>query len=235
MRNINVAALALVAIATTAGTAAAQTVTVAGTGTGAGRTVNVTYQGTARSVFAGQINLSLTNSSTGLYNGSWISFCTELNQFIFIGGAPQVYNFMAVSDLPNPGAAMGVTRANAIARMYKSANGTQYAAAASDLAAAFQIAVWEISSDYDGTAASLNMSVGTMQAAGLSSAITTQLTTLFAAASSTTGAMSTLVGLGNATYQDQIIEAGSQIPTPGAVAMLGLAGVAGIGRRRRRE
>jgi hypothetical protein len=41
-------------------------------------------------VFAGQILLNLTNSSSGALNGSWKSFCTELSQNIYINGAAPV-------------------------------------------------------------------------------------------------------------------------------------------------
>jgi MYXO-CTERM domain-containing protein len=111
------------------------------------------------------------------------------------------------------------------------AGGSQYGANA-DLAAAFQIAVWEVANDYDGTAASLSIAAGNLQGPSLSAAIVGNLTTLFAAAANTSGLGSQLVGLGNASFQDQIIDPTAAIPTPGAVVMLGLAGLVGMRRRR---
>jgi MYXO-CTERM domain-containing protein len=235
MRSIRTAALVLSAIAATAGTASAEIVTVFCPGVGAGRSVAVTHMGSGRTVFAGQILLTLTNSSSGSLNGNWKSFCTELSQYIYVNGAAQVYNVVPVSDLPNPGNGMGQVRADAIARMYSFANGAQFNASNADYAAAFQIAVWEISNDYTGTSASIDLAAGNLQAAGLATAIANPLATLFAAAANTGGAQSQLVGLGNASYQDQIIDPTQAIPTPGAVAMLGLAGLAGLGGRRRRR
>ena len=78
--------------------ASAELVTVACTGVGAGRNVTVTHMGSARSVFAGQILLTLTNSASGSLNGNWKSFCTELNQYIYVNGAPQVYDALDVSE-----------------------------------------------------------------------------------------------------------------------------------------
>ncbi|MEY3142330.1 MAG: hypothetical protein RLY21_823 [Planctomycetota bacterium] len=211
--------------------ASADLVTVRCTGTGAGRNVNVTYGTTTTSVFAGQLRLTLTNSTGQNLDGLWTSFCTELSQFIHINGTAQNYTVLPVSDLPIPGAGMGTTRANAIARMYTAAAGAQFGTN-SDAAAAFQIAIWEVSMDYDGTAASLNTAAGNFKGNSLSAAITAQLTNLFAAAANTSGIGTSLVGIGNTTYQDQILDLSNGIPAPGALALLGLAGLVGARRRK---
>jgi hypothetical protein len=209
----------------------ADLVTVLCTGTGAGRNVNVTHGTTTANVFAGQLRLTLTNSTGQNVNGLWTSFCTELSQFIYINGAAQTYQVLPVSDLPIPGAGMGSTRANAVARMFASAAGTQYGTNA-DLAAAFQIAVWEITMDFDGTASSINIGAGTFKGNNLTAAIQSNLTALFAAASNLSGAQSTILGIGNSTYQDQLLDVSTFIPAPGAVALLGLAGLVGARRRK---
>lgn len=209
----------------------ADLVTVLCTGTGAGRNVSVTHGTTTANVFAGQLRLTLTNSTGQNVNGLWTSFCTELSQFIQVNGAAQTYQVLPVSDLPIPGAGMGSTRANAVARMFASAAGTQYGTNA-DLAAAFQIAVWEITMDFDGTASSIDIGAGTFKGNSLTTAIQSNLTALFAAASNLSGAQSTVLGIGNSTFQDQLLDVSTFIPAPGAVALLGLAGLVGARRRK---
>jgi len=211
--------------------AQADLVTVLCTGTGAGRNVSVTHGTTTANVFAGQLRLTLTNSTGQNVNGLWTSFCTELSQFIYINGAAQTYQVLPVSDLPIPGAGMGSTRANAVARMYAAAAATQYGTDA-DLAAAFQIAVWEITMDFDGTAGSIDVGAGTFKGNGLTTAIQSNLTALFTAAANLSGAQSTILGIGNSTYQDQLLDVTTFIPAPGAVALLGLAGLVGARRRK---
>lgn len=231
MRTLRVAIVSSSIAAALAGTASAEIVTVACPGVGAGRNVSVTHNGTVRNVFAGQIMLNLTNSSSGALNGSWKSFCTELSQFIYVNGAPQVYQVLPLKDVPTPGSPMGEARANAIGRMYSFAAGAQYGSNA-DFAAAFQIAVWEIANDYNGSASSIDLAVGSLTATSLTAAISSNFASLFAAAGDTNGLVSTLVGLGNANFQDQIIDPTAPIPTPGALAVLGLAGAFGLRRRR---
>lgn len=211
--------------------AQANLVTVLCTGTGAGRNVSVTHGTTTANVFAGQLRLTLTNSTGQNVNGLWTSFCTELSQFIYINGAAQTYQVLPVSDLPIPGAGMGSTRANAVARMYAAAAATQYGTDA-DLAAAFQIAVWEITMDFDGTAGSINTGAGSFKGNSLTAAIQSNLTALFTAAANLSGAQSTILGIGNSTYQDQLLDVTTFIPAPGAVALLGLAGLVGARRRK---
>ena len=94
------------------------------------------------------------------------------------------------------------------------------------------MAVWEIANDYDGTAASLNLAAGNLQGTALAAAIVGNINTLFAAAANTSGFGSQLIGLGNASFQDQIIDPTAAIPTPGAAVIMGIAGLVGARRRR---
>jgi MYXO-CTERM domain-containing protein len=229
MRHI---AASAIAIATIASTASAELVTVFCPGVGAGRNVSVTHKGAVRNVFAGQILLNLSNSASGTLNGSWRSFCTELDQYIYVNGAAQTYQALPLKDVPIPGAPMGIARAEAIGRMYAFANGAQYGTNA-DYAAAFQIAVWEVANDYTGDLASLSLAAGDLQGPSVAAAIGTHITTLLAAAGNVGATATPLFGLGNTSFQDQIIDPTSPIPTPGAIAMLGLAALVGSRGRRR--
>jgi hypothetical protein len=213
-----------------ASAASADFVDVACTGLGAGAGVSVSLNGNGYNGFAGQILLALSNSTGADVNGSWTSYCTEIGQHISVGGASQTYALMNVADLPTPGLGMGTARADAISRMYKFANGAQFGGN-NEYAAAFQVAIWEISNDYDGTLGSLSLSTGSLLGS-VNGTIDGYLTTLFGAAADTNGALANIVGLGNESYQDQIIEVPGGIPAPGALALLGVAGVVGSRRRR---
>jgi hypothetical protein len=199
-------------------------------GVGAGRNVTVTQGSTNYTVFAGQIRLVLSNSTGQPFNTNWFSFCTELAQNIHVNGPVRTYEVTAVSDLPTPGAGMGSARADALARMYFSANGAQFGTNA-DFAAAFQIAVWEIVNDFDGSLASLDLTTGNFRGT-INAAISANFASLFAAAANAGGNMNALLGLGNASFQDQILDVTNGIPSPGAMALLALAGFTGLRRRR---
>lgn len=237
MRNRRVGIISILAASAFAASAftasaSAEMVTVFCSGTGAGRAVSLSHQGTTRNVFAGQIMLTLSNSTSGALNGNWMSFCTELSQHIYVNGASQVYQVVSVAQVPNPGPGMGEARANAIARMYTFANNAQFGGNA-DFAAAFQISVWEISNDYDGSAASLSLAAGNLQGSGLAAGIVSNISSLLAAAADTSIFSKPLVGLGNSGFQDQIVDPSVPIPTPGAMALFGLANLVGARRRRR--
>lgn len=194
---------------------------------GASQNFNYLLAGNPGSTTAGQLNLSLSNSVGVSLDGPWIGFCTELTQHISYGDL-NTYQVLAVSSLPTPGAGMGVMRAEAIARIYYAAAGQQYLAD-SAYAAAFQLAIWEISNDYDGTFGSLDLSANTFQVTdALNLATGANIAFLFAAAADINGAQANIIGLGSESRQDQIIE----IPAPGALALLGLAGLVGARRRR---
>lgn len=218
---------ALAASAAFATLATADTVDVYATGLGAGMNVSTILNGNVRNGFAGQINLSLSNSVGNNVDGSWIAYCTELDQHIFVPGNAGTYSQTSVASLPDPGPAMGAARADAIARMYFAAGGAQFGAD-NEFCAAFQVAIWEVANDFGGSVGLGDLSGGAFTASGLTANMQSYLSALFAAASGN-GSQALLLGLGSGTNQDQII----QLPSPGALALMGAAGLVNLRRRRR--
>lgn len=211
-----------------AGAAHADFVDVAYTGYGAGQNVTVTSTVFNGDVIAAQLFTTLTNSTGGPdypnLNGNWILYCVELPQTV--NGASTTYEAVSPELVPFSGP-MGLVRASAIADLYAFANGAQYAND-NDYAAAFQVAIWELSLDYAGGPASgADTTFGNFQVSGLTAGAQVYLNALMGAVGNTNGAW--IAGLRNDTWQDYIIE----IPTPGALALLGLAGLTTGARRRR--
>ena len=220
MKSVTLSAPVL-AIAALTGTAAATTVDVVYNGLGAYETVTVTSPGYNGNVAAGQLLLTLSNSSdtNAIQNGNYISFCADLYQFT--NGGPNSYNVVGVDQLPTS-APMGAAAAQGIANMYAFAAGAQYAND-SAWAAAFQIAVWEVANDWS----TLDPGTGNFAVTGYSAQAGIYLNQLLAAAFQPGSA--SIVGLANDTYQDFIVE----VPGPASLAVMGLAGLVGRARRRR--
>ncbi len=220
--------IACLATSLLASAASADTVQAQFTGTGYGQNVSVSQDSGANfgNVFAGQLQYTLSSSSGPTYylNGQWISFCTELGQFT--NGNNQLYTVMDVADLPIPGAGMGAAKAGMVAQLFTAAAGSQYSAS-NDLASAFQLAVWEIVNDYDGsTLASMDLGTGIFRGnvnGTIGGMVSTFLSGAFNASSG-----ADIIGLGSETYQDQLIE----VPAPGVLALLGFAGLSAPRRRR---
>ena len=102
-----------------------------------------------------------------------------------------------------------------------------------DFAAAFQLAVWEIITDYNpADQFALGITTGNFRATRtdgnpLSSGVMNHLTSLFAAVGAGHNP-DTLLGLRSTTHQDQIIP----VPAPGSAALAGLGLLCLAGRRR---
>lgn len=215
----------LAASTVVASAASADTVRLQFDSTGNGRNVRVSLNGDAFNCFAGQLihNFSNGNGAAAGLTGSHITFCSDLMQSVSSGGS--TYTVTGIQNLPG-GGAMGVNRMQAIYDMYSAAGGSQMGSD-DDMAAAFQLAIWEVIYDYDGAnVGSLNLASGSFKARNtlglaLSSAIATRAATLFSAIGSN-AAQTGLLGLGNGSYQDQIVQL---VPVPPAV----LAGIAGLG------
>lgn len=223
------------AIAATCGLANAGVVTVQYTGTGQGRSVHVASPAFNGNVFAGQLKHTITGGAgdDSEYNGNHVTFCTDLSQRVT--STPRTYEIVGLDEMPNS-TPMGDAKADAIRKMYDFAAGSQLlGTASSDLGAAFQLAVWEIITDYNPSIFGGNLSVtaGSFRAtktdgSSLWNGVQTHLTALLGAATTEGDGSSYLAGLRSSGYQDQIVP----IPAPGSVALAGLGVLCLTGRRR---
>ncbi|MBL9140709.1 MAG: Cys-Gln thioester bond-forming surface protein [Phycisphaerae bacterium] len=219
-----------------AGVSHADFVDVVYTGTGAGSSVTVSSPVRNGNVFAGQIRMTLSNSTGIDLNGNWTVFCSDLGQNV--SGSSTTYEVLPVSSLP-AGSGMGAAKAAAIADLYAFAAGSQLSSGTSNnLATAFQLAIWEIVHDFDANAVNYGLSI----TSGLFSATKTNgdafsatlmghIANLFGAIGNTNGA--SLIGLGHPGRQDQILEVNGFVPGPGVLASAAI-GLLLAGPRRRR-
>jgi hypothetical protein len=202
------------------------------TGTGAGQTVKISSAARTGSVFAGQLHHTISNGPAAL-NGDWTTFCTDLAQIV--PTSLSQFEVVSITLLPD-GAPMGAAKAQAITDMYAYAAGSQLlVSTTNDLATAFQLAIWEVVTDYQiaGPSHNLDITAGgfsaTMDNGGaLSAGISSHLAQLLGAVGSMGSA--DLLGIRSGSRQDQILNV---VPGPSALAGL-VAGFGVVGRRRRR-
>lgn len=237
MRLIRMA-MAVTAVVLMAGSAMAGTVDTQFVGTGLGRSVGISHNGGGRqSLFAGQLKHDFSNGTGQCesLDGMYRTFCTELTQYVT--SSPKEYNCAELEAVPNA-SPMGESKAQAIRDIYAWAAGAQLTtndtSANRDLAAAFQIAIWEIVADFDGTTSSLNVAAGNLVATQsngnpFGSSIDRWLTDLFAAVGLNAN-MDGLFAVTHTGHQDQLV----LVPLPAPV-MLGAAGLLGVAWYRRRS
>lgn len=222
--------------AVSAGLANADTVDMRFLGTGSGRNVRVTDGDRTFNVFAGQLRHSFSNG-TGLgasLSGEMITYCTDLSQYV--SSTTRSYSVVPVESAP-VGIAMGSDKARAIASLYDYAMGVHLTSSTSnDLGAAFQLAVWEVVSDYNYNigAASLSLSTGNFRASQTNgsavwSSVSNLLNGFFAHTNNSSFSPSGLRAIASGSYQDQLVV----VPAPGAGILAGL-GMALIAKRTRR-
>lgn len=214
--------------------ASADVVDVKFIGKGSGQNVHIDLNGSGKDVFAGQLVHEFSNGTGlgSLLSGQKIVFCSDLTQTTTSSAA--TYEVVDVEFTPDP--AMGASRAQAIYDLYHFAAGSQFDPnATNDFATAFQLAVWEVASDYDANVglASLNLGSGSFEATytngnNFNSTIMNHLNDLFAAIGAN-APKSGLFAVTNDFHQDQLVDG---IPAPGPLALLSLAGLLVMNRRR---
>ena len=216
--------LAFVVAVAAAGMASADTVALDFTGTGKGQNVSLSVSGGSYyNQWAGQLKFTLSATAStpaGFPTGSLILFCTELTQY----AADGTFDISALDTAPTSGP-MGSSAADAIRELYAIADPAQFGSSNKD-AAAFQIAVWELAYDYDGTNGSKSFGAGAVRVSAPADVLTQANTWLSSVDGF--GPRTSLKALTHSSKQDQIIV----VPLPGTVA-LGLAGLAGVGVVRR--
>jgi hypothetical protein len=233
MKTFAVVSVAAIAAATSA---QAGFVDMKYLGTGRGENVRATHFGTSTNVFAGQLKHRIQNGSgyDAVFNGDHLTFCSDF--FQTVTSSYKTYEVVEVDLIPST-MPMGASKASALEALYAASGSAALANnAAADLAAAFQLVVWEIVTDFDGTSGSLSMTAGDFRATktngnALSSAVQGHLTTLFAAAFGSSEGGPALAGLRSGSNQDQIVM-GFSVPAP-ATAGLMVVGLVAAGRRRR--
>jgi len=238
MKTVSFAVVAAAVVAAAAGAASADTVNVKFVGTGKGSNVKIIAPGVNQNVFAGQLKHEMSGG-TGLgaiLNGTYVTYCTDITQHVT--STTKSYTVVPIEDVPNV-SPMGLSKADALRNLYSFGAGVQLTpAATNDFAAAFQLAVWEVVSDFNSNlgVSSLSITDGTFKAKStngnaLSSGITNQLNNLFAGIFNLPegSAPVEIAGISHATAQDQIVT----VPTPGALALAGLGGGLLIKRRRK--
>jgi hypothetical protein len=205
-------------------------------GTGKGRNVQYVWNETqTQNVFSGQLRHRLTNTAGPLVvvNGEYRTYCTDL--FQTVTSTARSYEQVSIAAIPfSPIAAtMGNSKAAGLRSLYAMSGAGAIASTASDdLAAAFQLMVWEVVYDFDGTSASLSTTAGNLKARQTNgSALTTGVQTAFNNLRASVLANADtpwLFGFASGSNQDQLVF----VPTPGSMALLGAAGMM-IARRRR--
>lgn len=238
MKNTIFAFAGLAAVASFA--TAASTVDVKYLGKGAGQSVKMTFNGNTKTVFAGQLKHQLSNAGAGYswLNGTHLTYCTDLAQYVT--SSTKNYTIEQIENMPGA-SPMGQAKADAIRALFAVANGDQSSSTATaDYATAFQLAVWEIVTDFSGSSFAMNaasFTTGNFKAKktnnnALSSTIVNTASNLYNSAVlflQNNGSSSQVLGIASGSYQDQLV----QVPAPGCAALAGIGGIL-VARRRRR-
>jgi hypothetical protein len=188
----------------------------------------------AGGVFTFPIGQYLYEFRNGVGDGAFLegtltTFCIDLTAANPPGWA--TFDVLPVADSPKPGPAMGSAKAQAIVDVFVGADGRQYTDA--DWAAAFQMALWEIVYDFDGSnASSLDVTAGNVQFISPAPYFPTVLSNFNTLRSfiGTNSTLDILRGVTHNDFQDQLVI----IPAPGAVALATLGFGLALVRRRRR-
>lgn len=204
-------------------------------GTVNGLNVRTDLLGSVRDVFSGQMRYSLTSGVDACLDldGMYITFCSEMTEYVstsFLG-----YECFGIPANPFVNASpFNAARTDAVANLFAAYGDTAISTSDASFASAFQIAVWEIIYDFNPGvgAASIDAGAGDFKVtntdtSSLAPTVSAYISA-FAAAAVTPGTQNALISIRNEGAQDQIV----LLPAPGSLALVGLAGVAGLRRRR---
>ena len=230
-------AFTVLATAAAASAARADFVDLAFLGTASGQNVQAVHFGSTTNVFAGQLRHRFSNGTgaAAAMNGDHLTVCSDFYQHVT--SSARTYEVVDIDQLPSS-LPMGAVRAQALRDVFDAFGAGALAVnASSTLAAAFQVAVWEIVTDYSGAAESLDLSAGSFRArqtsgVAFTGSLATQISQILAvvgAAHQESGL--SMAGLRSGANQDQIV-LGYAVPAPGTAALAGL-GLVFAGRRRR--
>jgi hypothetical protein len=168
--------------------------------------------------FAGQFNWTRDNVMPGTYaglQGQFATFCIEITQRVDFNNT---YDFFVDTVSSSPiGAPMGAAKAGQLAELFGRFFG---GLSSNDQYAAFQIAIWEITTDN-----ATDVTSGLFQIRN--NAVVSGLANSFLAALNGQGPTMNLLALQSRTAQDQIF-----VPAPGALALAGLGGLLAARRKR---
>lgn len=229
------ATLAAATVATIAGLASADVVTMKFVGTGAGQNVKWKLNGgSEQSTFAGQLRHSITGG-TGV-GADWVGehnlYCTDL--FQYVAGSYSTFSIVT-PDIAPASSPMGAARAQALYDVFSVfTDSALITGIGNEFAAAFQVAVWEIVTDYNAGIglSSINVDSGNFKltkvngSSSRTSTFNNHLSDIFGAIGA--NANPNVVALTNGGAQDQLF----YVPAPGPIALAG-AGVLMLSRRRR--
>lgn len=176
-------------------------------------------------VYDGRYNWFRTGGDAAAPIGTFTSYCIEITQHVSLGGT---YNFEPVptESAPLPAgvlAPMGIVKADQLAELFGSLGFNAFTdPITAQQAAAIQIAVWEIVYEVPGNP--LDVSGGNIhfQNGGAIADAQALLNTIDGVGPRFTS----LYAISSPDVQDQLV------PTPGALALVGLAGLTGLRRRR---
>lgn len=174
--------------------------------------------------------------------GSATTWCIQLFQGVTVGST---YAFLEESAADSPDASqpgpMGPTRAEVAADAFlrwTDLDGSildgATATATNERAAAFSVLLWELTHESitattrEGVLAQMSLSMGAFRA-NLTAGVQSAYNEIFASLGQGGWLSADLRGWTHPTAQDQLVRI---VPTPGALALLGVAGL--VGRRRRR-
>lgn len=228
----------LIVTGAAAAVASADTVNLRYLGAGRGETVRIYLDDHAMNVFAGQLRHEFTDGDGILqdYNGEQITYCTDLTQYVDRQGTE--YEVRDLTELPDAPHIphMSAFQAQALRDLFAFAAGKQVSESVDNaFAAAFQLMIWEIVWDLDDGEGvnDLSLHYGNFRAKNrngdsLPNAIKNAFSNLRGALGMDTNDR-TLIGLASDCAQDQLF----QVPTPGSMALVGMAGLLAAKRRRK--